>query len=136
MTDTQTETRSVVVERDIPHSPEKLWRALTEPHLLEEWLMKNDFRPVVDHKFRFTGDWGGVDCQVMEVEPNRVLAYTWGAMGLGSVVTWTLTPTEAGTHVRMEQAGFRLPEQRQAYMGAIGGWQRMFGALEQTLAGM
>jgi uncharacterized protein YndB with AHSA1/START domain len=87
------ETLSVVVERDIPLPPEKIWRALTQPHLIEEWLMKNDFKPVVDHRFSFRADWGAVDCQVREVEPNKTLSYTWAAYGLESVVTWTLTST-------------------------------------------
>src|SRR3546814_5857730 len=69
---TSTETRSVIVEREIPHPPEKLWRALTEPHLIEEWLMKSDFRPVVGHRFNLRGDWGGVlDCEVLEVEDRK-----------------------------------------------------------------
>src|ERR1700756_4418943 len=106
MTDTATKTRSVVVEREIPHPPEKIWRALTEPHLIEEWLMKNDFQPAVDHRFNLRGDWGAVDCQVLETEPHKTLSYKWDAMGLESVVTWTLTPTRTGTHLRMEQAGF------------------------------
>ena len=60
---TDTATRSVVVEREIPYPPEKIWRALTQPHLIEEWLMKNDFNPVVGHRFKLRGDWGGVlDC--------------------------------------------------------------------------
>jgi uncharacterized protein YndB with AHSA1/START domain len=62
MTDAATETRTVVVEREIPHAPEKIWRALTQPHLIEEWLMKTDFQPVVDRKFSLRGDWGAVDC--------------------------------------------------------------------------
>ena len=95
--------------------------------------MKNDFTPVVDHQFSFRGDWGSVDCQVMAVEPDKTLSYTWGAMGLGSVVTWTLTPTGTGTHLRMEQSGFR-PDQLQAYQGAKYGWPRFFANLEQTLA--
>jgi len=129
-----TETLSVIVERDIPYPPEKIWRALTQPHLIEEWLMKNDFKPVVGHSFNLSGDWGGVlDCEVLAVEPNKTLSYTWGAMGLESVVTWTLTPTSTGTHLRMEQAGFR-PDQQQAYQGARFGWQKFFGSLEQVLA--
>ena len=73
-----TETRSVVVEREIPYPPEKLWRALTQPHLIEEWLMKNDFSPAVGHRFNLRGEWGGVlDCEVLTVEPNRTLSYTW-----------------------------------------------------------
>jgi uncharacterized protein YndB with AHSA1/START domain len=133
MTSTATETRSVVVEREVAFAPEKIWRALTQPHLIAEWLMKNDFAPVVGHGFTLTGDWGSVDCKVTAIEPNRTLAYTWDAMGLESVVTWTLTPTGAGTHLRMEQAGFR-PDQEQAYQGAKFGWQRFFGSLEQVLA--
>jgi uncharacterized protein YndB with AHSA1/START domain len=128
-----TETLSVVVEREVPHPPEKIWRALTQPHLLEEWLMKNDFVPVVDHRFDFRGDWGSVQCQVMTVEPNKTLSYTWGAYGLGSVVTWTLTPTSTGTHLRMEQSGFR-PDQQQAYEGAKQGWPRFVANLEQVLS--
>ncbi|MDF2809912.1 MAG: polyketide cyclase [Microvirga sp.] len=65
MTGTATETRSVTVEREIPYPPEKIWRALTQPHLIEEWLMKNDFKPVVGHRFDLRADWGAVDCQVM-----------------------------------------------------------------------
>jgi uncharacterized protein YndB with AHSA1/START domain len=95
--------------------------------------MKNDFKPVVDHRFNLRGDWGAVDCQVLAVEPNKTLSYTWGAMGLESVVTWTLTPTSTGTQLRMEQSGFR-PDQQQAYQGAKYGWQQFFATLEQVLA--
>ena len=128
-----TETLSVVTEREMPHPPEKIWRALTQPHLIEEWLMKNDFKPVVDHRFNLRADWGVVDCQVLAVEPNKTLTYTWVAMGLESVVTWTLTPTSTGTHVRVEQTGFR-PDQQRAYNGAKYGWQQFFAALEQVVA--
>ena len=133
MTTTATETRSVVVEREIPFPPEKIWRALTQPHLIEAWLMKTDFAPVVDQRFTLRGDWGSVDCKVLTLEPNRTLAYTWDAMGLESVVTWTLTPTSGGTQLRMEQAGFR-PDQQQAFHGAQYGWQKFFADLEQVLA--
>lgn len=134
------QTRSVVVERDIAHPPEKLWRALTQPHLIEEWLMKNDFAPVVGHRFTLRGEWGGVlDCQVLAIEPGRTLSYTWDfasddpAFALRSVVTFTLTPTAEGTHLRMEQSGFR-PGQKQAYGGAHAGWRAFFDNLEQVLA--
>ena len=133
MTSTATETRSVVIEREIAHPPEKIWRALTQPHLIAEWLMKNDFMPAVDHRFSLSADWGAVDCRVMAVEPNKTLTYTWAAMGLESVVTWTLTATGAGTHLRMEQSGFR-PDQQQAYQGAKYGWPKFLAKLEQVLA--
>ena len=142
MTDTLSETRKVVVERDVPHPPEKVWRALTEPHLIEEWLMKNDFQPVVGHRFKLRGEWGGIlDCEVLAVEPNKKLSYTWDhahddpAFSLKSVVTLTLTPTGSGTHLRMDQAGFR-PEQRQAFGGARAGWEQFYGKLEDVLARM
>lgn len=134
MTATATDLRSVVIERDIAFPPEKIWRALTQPHLIAEWLMKNDFKPAVDHRFTLTGDWGAVDCKVLEIEPNRTLAYSWDAMGLESTVTWTLTSTATGTgtHLRMEQAGFR-PDQEQAYQGAQFGWRKFLASLEQVL---
>ncbi|MBE1160938.1 SRPBCC family protein [Dyella acidiphila] len=127
------ETLSVTVERDLPFAPEKIWRALTQPHLIQEWLMQNDFMPAVDHRFSFRADWGSVDGQVLVVEPNKTLAYTWSALGLESVVTWTLTPSGTGTHLRMVQAGFRQ-DQQQAYHGAQYGWQQFFAKLEQVLA--
>ena len=132
MNNTATETRSVVVEREMPHPPEKLWRALTQPQLIEEWLLKGDFKPDVGHRFNLSADWGVVNCQVLVVEPNKSLSYTWSAYSLKSVVTWTLTPTSTGTHLRMEQSGFR-PDQPQAYQGAWYGWQQFFAKLEQVL---
>jgi len=139
VTDTSTGTRSVVVEREFSYPPEKIWRALTQPHLIQEWLMKNDFKPVVGHGFKLRGDWGGVlDCEVLAVEPNKTLTYTWNhahedaAYNLQSVVTFTLTPTSSGTHLRIEQSGF-APTQRQAYGGARAGWQTMLAKLEEVL---
>ena len=129
----ETDTRSVVIEREMPHPPEKIWRALTQGPLIEEWLMKNDFQPVVGHRFKFSADWGAVDCEVLAVEPNKTLSYTWAAYGLESVVTWTLTPTSTGTNLRMEHSGFRSNHQ-QAYHGAQAGWQQFFAKLEQVVA--
>jgi uncharacterized protein YndB with AHSA1/START domain len=128
-------TRSVVIEREIPYPPEKIWRALTQPQLIEEWLMKNDFKPVVDHRFNLRADWGAVDCQVLAVEPNKTLSYTWAAYGLESVVTWTLTATSTGTNLRMEHSGFG-PDQQQAYAGAKAGWQQFIGNLERVVGGV
>jgi uncharacterized protein YndB with AHSA1/START domain len=133
MSDTHAETRSVIVERVVPHPPEKVWRALTQPALIEEWLMKSDFAPTVGQDFSFSAGWGVVDCQVLTVEPFKTLSYSWAARGLESVVTWTLLPTGAGTRLRMEQSGFRR-EQQQAYQGAQFGWQQFLANLERVLA--
>jgi uncharacterized protein YndB with AHSA1/START domain len=138
MNETSAETRSVVVERELPHPPEKIWRALTQRHLIEEWLMKNDFAPVVGHRFNLRTNPKPdvnivIDCRVLVIEPNKTLSYTWAAYDIESVVTWTLTPTSTGTHLRMEQSGFR-PDQKLAYGGAKGGWRQFLANLEQILA--
>lgn len=140
MTATATEVQTVTVERAIAHPPEKLWRALTQPHLIAEWLMNNDFSPEIGHRFQLRGEWGGVlDCEVLEIEPYETLAYTWDfahddpAFALKSVVTFTLTSTGTGTLLRVEQTGFR-PEQKQAFGGAKLGWQQFLGKLEELAA--
>ena len=129
------EIRTVVVERDIAHPPEKIWRALTQPHLISEWLFRTDFRPEIGAGFRFSQDWGDIDCRVLEVEPHRSLAYTWAAFGLQSTVTWTLTPTPTGTRLRMEQAGFTR-DQNAAFKGARASWPHFLTKLETLLEGL
>jgi uncharacterized protein YndB with AHSA1/START domain len=146
MTKLAAATRSLVIEREMPHPAEKIWRALTQGHLIEEWLMKNDFQPVAGRRFNFRAEpmpgWNGVtDCQVLVVEPHERLSYSWNssgeeaANGLKTVVTWTLTPVKGGTHVRMEQSGFR-PGDESFYRGASYGWQKMIAGLEQVAAGL
>lgn len=143
MTHTAT-SRSLVIERELPHPAEKIWRALTEGPLLQQWMMKNDFKPVVGHRFQFRADpmpnWNGiVDCEVLTVDPFERLSYNWGvddaASGLQWVVLWTLTPTATGTHLRMEQSGFG-PDQQAAYQGANYGWQKFLGNLELVMQGV
>lgn len=137
--------RSIVVERVMPHPPEKIWRALTQSELIAEWLMQNDFFPVVGHKFNFrakpVAGWNGVtDCEVLGIEPTKRLVYSWNASGeqakdgLKSIVTWTLTPQAGGTHVRMEHSGFR-PQDEAGFKGMGAGWPRILERLEQVAAG-
>jgi uncharacterized protein YndB with AHSA1/START domain len=137
--------KSVVVEREFSHPPEKVWRALTEGPLLDQWVMKNDFKPVVGHKFNFRAEpnphWNGVtDCEVLVVEPLKRLSYSWNASGdeaangTKTVVTWTLTPTKNGVLLRMEQAGFRPGADEGFFQGAKFGWTKMLGTLEDVLA--
>lgn len=133
-------TRSVVIERELSHPPEKIWRALTQGPLIKEWLMDNDFQPVVGHRFNFRStpmpQWNGIiDCEVLVVEPNRKLSYSWGALGLETVVVWTLTSMDGGTLLRMEQSGFGS-DQDANYRGATYGWQKFIGNLEQVVAGL
>ena len=137
------ETRTLVVERVIPHPPEKVWRALTQTALLEDWLMKNDFTPTVGAKFTFRTQpmphWNGVvECEVLVVEPHQRLSYSWNAAGgkkLRTTVTWTLAAVPGGTRLRLEQSGFE-PQDDNNYKGAAYGWQRNLEALEKVVAGL
>ncbi len=102
--------------------------------------MRNDFQPVVGHAFSLRMDpvpnWDGrIDCQVIAAEPFKTLSYTWGTMGHESIVTFTLTPTETGTHLRMEQSGFR-PDQEANYKGAMYGWRNFLANLDRVVAGL
>lgn len=130
--------RSLVIEREMPHPAEKIWRALTQGNLLKAWLMENDFQAAVGHKFTFRSkpyaNWDGViDGEVLAVEPKTKLRYTWCSMGMDWVVAWTLTPTKTGTLLHFELSGF-LPGQEQAYKGAEYGWKSFIGNLEKLVA--
>jgi uncharacterized protein YndB with AHSA1/START domain len=133
-------TRSLVIEREIPHPLERVWRALTQGSLMKEWLMDNDFQPVVGRRFNFRStpapNWNGVvDCEVLAVEPNKRLSYSWCSMGLASVVSWTVSATARGTLLRFEQTGFD-PDQEANYNGAKYGWQKFIGGMERVVAGL
>jgi uncharacterized protein YndB with AHSA1/START domain len=137
MTDTTAMTRTLTIERELPHPQEKVWRALTQGQLIEEWLMKNDFLPVVGHRFQFRStpvpNWNGIiDGEVLVVEPTSKLAFSWGTLGLESLVTWTLTPTDRGTFLRMEHSGFPL-EESASYKGAKYGWTNFINNLERVI---
>lgn len=132
MTNPDSDTRLVVVERVFAHPPEKVWRALTQPELLADWLMQSDFRLEVGHVFSFSAEWGAIDCRIEEIEPLKTLSYTWSAFDVATVVTFTVQPTTGGTLLRMEQRGFR-PDQKQALGGAKGGWSAFFDNLQGTL---
>ncbi|MCK1340134.1 SRPBCC domain-containing protein [Bradyrhizobium sp. 38] len=134
--------RSLIVERTLPYQPDKVWRVLTRPALIDRWLMKNDFELRVGHHFNFRAQpiygWNGVtDCEVLEIVPNERLVYSWNASGeqakggLKTIVTWTLTAVGGGTAVRMEQSGFR-PEDEGGYRAMGGGWPGMLAKMEEV----
>jgi uncharacterized protein YndB with AHSA1/START domain len=132
-------TQTVIIEKTFQHPPERLWRALTESRLMAQWLLINDFEPVVRRKFQFRAEpaphWNGIiDCEVLVLDPPQKLSYTWSSMGHTSVVLFTLTPAEGGTHLRMEHSGFGA-DQQAAYKGATYGWQKFLGGLERVLDG-
>lgn len=133
------QTEALALEFELRHAPEKVWRALTDPALLAEWLL-----PVVDlalepgAAFRFLASpqpgWDGVvNCQLREIEAQRKLSYTWVVGEIDTVVTFTLTPSGSGTRLSIVQAGFK-PGQRQNFAGARYGWKMMGGRLLELLA--
>ena len=131
--------QTLVIERVFAYPSERLWRALTEGPLLAQWLMETDFEPEVGRRFQFRSEpvpnWDGViDCEVLVIEPLKRLSYRWRSLGLDSVVLWTLTAVDGGTHLRLEHSGFGADQQR-AYQGASYGWQRFLGGLERVLSG-
>jgi uncharacterized protein YndB with AHSA1/START domain len=141
---TTTESKSISMEYELPYSPTKVWRALTEPQLLAGWLMDNDIRPAVGQHFTFRSQpmpwWDGiVRCEVLEIDPHKRLRYTWQSgpesSPLDTVVTWTLTPTSTGgTRLALEHSGF-TPANGAAFEGARTGWKRMIGErLKEVLA--
>jgi uncharacterized protein YndB with AHSA1/START domain len=134
------QTDTVALDFDLSHAPEKVWRALTEPALLAQWLL-----PIVELKlepgaaFAFKTEahpgWDGVvNCRVLEIEAHKRLSYAWvvGGMELDTVVTFTLTPTASGTHLSLVQSGFK-PHQKQNWGGARYGWNMMGGRLVELL---
>ena len=139
--------RDIVVEDVLPHSPEKVWRALTTSELIGRWLMPNDFKPIVGHRFTFKtqpmGGWDGVvHCEVLEVEPNRRLVYSWKGGSddnpkygskLDSIVTWTLSPEKGGTRLRLVHAGFRSPGNDFAYDAMKSGWGHIMARIGEII---
>ena len=133
MTTGKPNTRSLEFERELPHPPGRVWRALTQPHLIGEWLMQSDFTAEPGTQFTMNAEWGEVRGEVLLVEPERKLSYSWNGPGLESKVTWVLEPSGPGTLLRLEQT--EIPaESKQAYHGARTGWPRFLDALERVLS--
>lgn len=136
-----TQTESLSFEFDLPHAPAKVWRALTDPALLTEWLL-----PVIGLKtepgatFRFQAPpqpgWDGtVNCRFLEIEPQKKLSWTWVVGNIDTVVTFTLIATSSGTRLELVQSGFK-PDQKRNLGGARYGWKMMGGKLVELLAEM
>jgi uncharacterized protein YndB with AHSA1/START domain len=133
------QTEAITFEFELAHPPDKVWRALTDPELLSEWLL-----PVAGLKlepgaaFSFKTEphpgWDGtVSCELVEIDPERKLSYTWRAPFLDTVVTFTLTPTPEGTRLSLVQSGLK-PDQKKNFGGARYGWRLMGGRLVDLLA--
>ena len=133
------QTESISFEFDLQHSPEKVWRALTDPVLLAQWLLPVvglELAPGAAFTFKTQPHpgWDGmVNCRILEIEAHRKLSYTWDVPFLDTVVTFTLTPTASGTRLSLVQSGFK-PDQKREFGGARYGWKMMGGKLVDLLA--
>lgn len=134
-----TQTDSITFEFDLQHSPEKVWRALTDPALLTQWLLPvTGFKLEPGTAFMFNAQpqpgWdGSVNCRILESEAHRKLSYAWVVGEIDTVVTFTLTPSGAHTHLTVVQSGFK-PDQKHNFAGARYGWNMMSAKLIDTLA--
>lgn len=117
------------------HPPEAVWAYLTEPELMAQWLMKNDFQPIIGYDFQFRTNpipslnFDGIFyCRVLEIVPFKKLSYSWkggpgdGKITLDSIVVWKLQPKDDGTALFLEHSGFSLPENLGIYTGMTDGW--------------
>ncbi len=132
------QTESLAFELELNHAPEKVWRALTDPSLLAQWLLPAiGFQLDPGATFTFQAPplpgWDGVvNCRVVEIEPERKLTYAWVVGDIDTIVTFTLTPTTSGTRLLLVQSGFKA-DQRHNFGGARYGWKMMGGKLVELL---
>jgi uncharacterized protein YndB with AHSA1/START domain len=133
--------REIVIEEVFPHSPEAIWRALTDRDLIGRWMPMQPvgFEPVEGTCFTYrtapAGAWDGtIDCEVIEVTPNQRLAFTWKGgdeanVGYGSrletVVTFTLSKVAGGTLIQLVHSGFVMPRNETAFTGMSKGWPKV-----------
>ena len=128
------------------HPPERVWEFLTQPALMEQWLMKNDFQPIVGYAFQFRTNpiaslnFDGIFyCTVLELVPCKKLSYSWncgpgaGKIDLQSVVVWKLLPTEKGTDLLLNHSGFARKENLDFYNGLYQGWLEKFQKIEKLI---
>lgn len=132
------QTEALSFEVELKHPPEKVWRALTEPALLAEWLLpviglKLDVGAAFTFKTQAYPGWDGtVSCRILEIDAPRKISYTWTVPFLDTVVTFSLAPTAFGTRLSIVQTGFK-PEQKKEFGGARYGWSMMSGKLVALL---
>lgn len=129
---------TIQLDQFYAHSPAAVWRALTDPVLHARWWAAGDIRAIVGHRFELDmGKWGKQQCEVVEVEPERLLRYRFGTSTVDTVITWRLEPEGSGTRLTLTQEGFDLesPMGRQALEGMKAGWptilSRLGGVLDQ-----
>ncbi|MGW6604148.1 SRPBCC family protein [Streptomyces sp. NPDC055036] len=137
MSTTEPGPKVIRCDQFIAHPPATVWRALTDPELHARWWAAGDVRPVVGHRFTLDmGQWGQQSCEVLAVEPERLLRYSFAPGTLDSTITWQLHPEGTGTRLFLEHAGFDLdsPLGRTAFEGMGRGWPGLLRRVEPALA--
>lgn len=144
-------SKAINLKWHVAHQPEDVWQCLTDSELIAQWLMENDFKPQVGHRFRFhtkpipkMGFDGIVYCEVLEVVPVQKLVYSWkggprpGVIQLDTILTWTLEPIATGTVIHLEHKGFEGFKNYIASVFMDHGWkkkiQKRFGEILDSLA--
>jgi uncharacterized protein YndB with AHSA1/START domain len=128
------------------HPVATVWEYLTNSELMGQWLMKNDFKPIIGHEFQFrTGGKANLNfdgifyCKVLSIDPFKTLSYSWncgpgeGRITLESVVTWQLEPKDNGTEVFLDHRGFDKAENLDMYHGLMHGWLEKFQNIDKLL---
>lgn len=139
-------TKSIKHQFFFPHPPETVWEYLTNPELMELWLMKNNFQPIIGVDFQFRTnpipslDFDGIFyCKVLEIVPFKKLSYSWksgpggGEITLDSVVEWKLLSTDKGTELFLEHSGFAKEENLNFYNGLMHGWLEKLQKIDKLL---
>jgi uncharacterized protein YndB with AHSA1/START domain len=123
-------------------SPKEVWDYLTRPELIEQWLMKSDFKPIVGQKFQFTFTpkpdskyQGTVNCEVLEIKPFTKLSYSWkgstkDGRKFNSIIVWTLVPKENGTELQLQHSGFNVLED---ILNHASGWSICLKRFEELI---
>ena len=129
---------TIQLEEYIDHPPARVWKALTDPALHARWWAAGDVRPVVGH--RFTLDmgpkFGKQSCEVIAVEAERLLSYSFAPGTLNTTITWRLQAEGRGTRLFLEHKGFDLesPMGKAAFEGMGGGWPKILKSIAGVLA--
>lgn len=122
----------IELDQFIAREPAAVWRALTEPEFLARWWAAGDIKPIVGHRFTLDmGPRGQQPCEVLEVEPGRLISDTFAEGSLDTVITWRLEPEGAGTRLFLRHAGFQ--EGSDALKGMGSGWPALLRRLEPSL---
>ncbi|WP_186356804.1 SRPBCC family protein [Streptomonospora sp. PA3] len=89
---------TVRIVRRLPHPPEKVWRAITEPEHLAAWFpsrIEGPREPGAELRFAFEGEDETMSGRMIAYDPPRLLEFDWA----GDVLRFELRPDGDGTEL-------------------------------------